>query len=133
MQKKLLIIAAVLAFTASSVLMAGSVEAKRGSPRPNEQNSGPALTFAPDSVSANSDYVVNGTGFAANADLMISTLHSKTPWSKQFHSVVSDANGAFSLTLSSYLSGEIVHEAHQQKGNSRNLDLVASATLVVNP
>ncbi len=134
MLPKLVIIAAVIAFAASSALMVGSAEARRGKgPGSNGQTSAAVLTLTPNPVAANSDYVISGTGFAPNVKLTIGILHSEQSWSTQYYNIVSDDTGAFSLTRNSYLPGEIVHDAYQQKGNSSNFEVVTSATLVVNP
>ena len=129
MYSKLLVLAAVIALAASALIVDSTQAARR------EATGGAAtLSFSPNPAVAGSDYVVVGTGFAANKSILIEMKNSSTPWTASYNQVVSDASGSFSYTrpgINNQVPGQVVHNAYYVKRNGRYTTPVTTATLLV--
>lgn len=110
-------------------LIAGTALGAKGGKVGGGARTTAALSFSASPVTVGDEYVVTGTGFAANRWVAVGAYYSDTTW---WGSAVTDAQGSVRITFTATSSGEVLHEAWEE-GRNGSLRLKGSAILTVNP
>jgi IPT/TIG domain-containing protein len=121
-----IIVALIVALSVTTQTAPGGAEdafAGRGG------GSGPTLTFEPSTGTVGQTYTVAGSGFRANTWVTVGAQYPDTTW---WGSRITDSTGSFRIPFTATGSGQILHEAKEQRSNG-SLRLRVSTTLTVNP